>query len=92
MVKKKIKEKIEEKSPYFISLTLGDKVYEGSGATVLQALESMPVPVKIVTKGLLKLTDGTKKFEQMWMPIKLKRLFMPLSQTVLSRQLNYLMR
>ena len=78
--------------PYFISLTFGDKVFEGSGDTVLSALQSMPVPVKIVSKGLLKITDGVKKFEQMWQPVKIKRLFYPLAQSVLSKQLTYLLR
>lgn len=81
-----------EKKPYLVSLALGDKVFEGSGGTVVEALRSMPVPVKIVSKGLLKLTDGTKKMERMWQPAKLKRLFYPLAQPVLAKQLNYLMR
>ena len=77
---------------YFISLAFGDKIYEGSGQTVLDALQAMPIPVKIVSKGLLKLTDGVKKFEQMWQPAKLKRLFQPLSQAVQAKMLNLLMR
>ena len=77
---------------YFISLAFGGEVYEGSGATVLEALKSMPRPVKIVSKGLLKLTDGVKKFEQMWMPVRLKRLFYPQAQGVLAKQLTYLLK
>jgi hypothetical protein len=80
------------KPVYFFSITFNDKVYEGSGATVLEALEATPIPAKIVTKGLLKLTDGTRKFEEMWMPVKLKRLFQPLVQKVLNKQLECLMR
>lgn len=80
------------KDPVFISLAFGDKIFEGSGATLLAALQSMPVPVKITTKGLLKITDGVKKFEQMLQPVKIKRLFYPLAQGVLAKQLSYLLR
>ena len=92
--KKKVEKKVDvfEKPPYFISLTFGNQVYEGSGATVLDALKSMPVPVKIVSKGLLKVTDGVKKFEQSWMPVRLKRLFYPNAQSLLAKQLSYLLK
>ena len=91
---KKVKEVVPPTAPdlYFISLTFDDKVYEGSGETLLDALKAVPVPVKIVSKGLLKVTDGTGKFEQSWPPAKIKRLFMPLSQTVQAKQLNSLLR
>jgi len=80
------------KQVYIFSLTFGDKVYEGSGATLLEALKAVPVPIKIVSKGLLKVVCGEKKFEQMRMPIRLKRLFRPLSQAIQAKQLAYLMR
>ena len=79
-------------SAYFISLTFGDKVYEGSGVTLLDALKAVPVPVKIVSKGLLKVVCGEKKFEQSWQPVRLKKLFRPLSQAVQAKQLSFLLR
>ena len=54
---------------YIFSLTFGDKVYEGSGVTILEALQSTPIPIKIVTKGLLKLTDGVRKLEETWIDL-----------------------
>lgn len=83
---------IKEPRIYFISLTFGDKVYEGSGTTLLDALKAVPVPVKIVSKGLLKVTDGEKKFEQMWVPVRIKRLFRPLSQATQAKMLEYLLK
>ena len=78
---------------YVVSLDFGgDRDYMGVGSTLLDALKAVPVPVKIVSKGLLKVTDGVKKFEQMWQPVKIKRLFMPLSQTIQAKMLNYLLR
>ena len=77
---------------YTISLTFGDKTIMGIGATVLEALQAMPVPVKIVSKGLLKITNGVKKFEQSWQPSRLKRLFQPLAQRVQAKQLSYLLK
>jgi hypothetical protein len=79
-------------SEYQISLTFGEYEIGGSGSTALAAIQSLPVPVKIVSKGLLKLTNGQKKVELMWMPAKLKRVFQPLAQSVMAKQLEYLMK
>ena len=78
---------------YLFSLTFGDKVYEGSGATLLAALQATPVPIKIISKGLVVIKkDGVKMFEQSWQPVRLKRLFMPLAQRIQAKQLNYLLK
>jgi len=83
----------EEEPRYVVSLDFGgDRDYMGVGSTLLEALKAVPVPVKIVSKGLLKVSCGVKKFEQSWMPMKLKRLFMPLSQTIQAKQLSYLLK
>src|SRR3990172_1883548 len=91
---KKVKPLQSEEEPrYVVSLDFGgDRYYMGVGSTLLDALKAVPVPVKIVSKGLLKVTDGKIKFEQMWQPVKIKRLFRPLAQTVQAKMLNYLLR
>ena len=35
---------------------------------------------------------GEKKFEQMWMPVRIKRLFRPLSQATQAKMLEYLLK
>jgi len=64
-----------DKSQFSIKLTIGDKVYQGKGKTALDALVSIPKPLKIMNKGILELSDGTKKKEILMYPIRLKRLF-----------------
>lgn len=81
-----------EKDSFQISLTLGDKTFAGSGATLLEALQSTPVPLKIVSKGLLKITDGIRKLEKSLMPRLIKRLFYPSAQIYQAKMLEYLMK
>jgi len=90
-MKKKNQKKTEEKS-FTVSLSLGDKIYTGYGENTLSALRSIVPPIKIFTKGTITVTDGQKQMKQTWMPVKLKRLFYPLSQPVLAKQLTYLMK
>jgi hypothetical protein len=77
---------------YSLVISLGNEVLQGSGDTVLEALRSITPPVKIFTKGLIKLVKGEKKMEQTWIPARVKRLFYPLAQPVLSKQLEYLLK
>jgi hypothetical protein len=82
----------QEEPPYLFSLSLGNEDYIGRGYTLLDALKAVPVPVKIVSKGLLRITSGAKKFEQMWQPSRIKRIFQPLSQLVQVKMLERLMK
>lgn len=86
--KKAVKKELE----YSLTLTLGNDVYSGTGATLLEALSSMPVPHKITTKAMLSITDGTRNAERMYMPVAAKRLFYPLAQKFLAKQLAYLLK
>jgi hypothetical protein len=71
---KGIKNKIKTKE-FSISLKLGDKTYTSHGNTALDALISLPRPEKITGKGFLTITDGEKKKDMLFMPVRLKRLF-----------------
>ena len=81
-----------KKSLYKISMIFGDKVSEGKGETALEALQAIPNPIKITTKMLLKIKNGKRQWEGMFMPHRARRFFQPLAQKVLSNQLEYLMR
>lgn len=76
----------EEK--YVISLQLGGKTLVGKGATTLEALRNIPVPEKIVGKGIIEITHGDKKKEMLFMPARLKRLFYPNAQPILVKWLS----
>lgn len=80
------------KCEYSISITFGTDIYSGTGNTALEALESMPRPIKIVSKGLINFTDGKKSAQMMWQPQRLKRLFYPNARSFFAKQLSYLMK
>lgn len=67
---KKAKEKV-----FSITLTMGGVSTTGSGKTALEALTSLPRPLKITSKGEILITDGEKKNLVLMYPIRLKRLF-----------------
>lgn len=75
-----------------ISIKLGNMVIEGKGATVLEALQSIPVPLKITTKGILNISQGKKKKELVYTIPKLKRLFYPKAQPILVKYLGALLK
>lgn len=76
---------------YTVTVSL-DKKYTGKGLTMFEALKAIPEPIKIVSKGMVKVSYGDKKLEESWMPVKIRRLFRPLSQQVMAKQLDYLLR
>lgn len=92
--KKKIakkKEVVSEQPSYQIVLMLGDQKYQGAGESMLEALKSIAPPVKITTKGTLTAVNGAKRMEMIMIVPKVKRLFYPLSQRILAKQLDYLL-
>ncbi len=84
--------KKEPKCEYSISITFGEDVFSGAGDTVLEALQSTPRPVKIVSKGLIQMTDGQKTVVRMWQPAVIKRMFYPNAQALFAKRLAYLMK
>src|SRR3990167_1351433 len=90
-----LEEKPTESSPstfYHISIFVNGVTLEGSGSTVLDALRKIQAPLKITTKGQLRMTDGQKKVEMTLLPIRIKRLFYPNSQPIIAKQLLFLMK
>jgi len=64
------------KKPQFtITLQLGDKTYKSKGADALEALLNLERPVKIMSKGILTVSDGIKSKTQLYFPVRLQRLF-----------------
>lgn len=86
------KAKTPIKEDYNLSITVGGETLKGKGETALEALQSITKPTKIVTKGEIILSKGDKKAQMTWQPMKIKKLFYPLNQAVLSKQLTYLLR
>lgn len=72
---------------FTLTIKLGSAVMEAKGETILQALSAIPKPDKITTKLFLTVTDGVKKKERMFPPVEAKRLFYPMVQPFISRQL-----
>ena len=75
-----------------ISIKLGNVIIKGEGATALEALRSIPVPNKITTKGILTISQGTKKKELLYPIPKLKRLFYPQAQPFIIKWLAMLLK
>jgi hypothetical protein len=94
--KKEVTETKEVKTPktsaYTLTLTLAGTVHKGTGNTALEALKAIKPPVKIFTKGDVALSHAGKSMMQTWQPIKVKRLFQPLAQGIMAKQLEYLLR
>ena len=83
----------ETKAPeYILTINLADQVLKGKGTTALEALQSIKKPVKIFTKANIELTCGKKSMKTTWIPMKVKRLFFPLAQGIMSKQLEYLLK
>lgn len=74
--------------PFLFSLNLGGKILKGTGATALEALRAIPVPQKIMSKGILTITKDDQKKEMMFMPSKLKRLFYFNAQPILIKYIQ----
>lgn len=79
-------------SSYKLEIDFGSSKVEGTGATVLEALQSIETPVKIVGKTFIKLTDGTRTLERMYLPARAKRLFYPNAQFFLAKNLEFLLK
>ena len=79
-----------KKEPFSISLALGDKVYKSKGATFFDALLSLPMPVKIMCKAILTISDGKGSAELDYLPLKTKRLYWKNARPTLAKQFDIL--
>ena len=72
-----------------MTLKIGDDIHEGKGETVLAALQAIKKPVKIFNKAILSVTDGEKKHARPLTVVQARRLFFPMTQVVISKNLAY---
>ena len=72
---------------YSITIKAGDVVMVGTGATALEALQSIPRPAKIVSKGIVIIECGELKKEMVFPALKLRRIFYPNAQPILIKWL-----
>ena len=88
--------RIEEPTPpqFSVSLKLDKTILEGSGDTVLEALNqvAMQKPVKITTKSVLTVTKGDKKHSRALTIPLAKRLFMPKIQQFIAKSLELVLK
>lgn len=76
-------------TPQFtVTFTTGDQLYKGKGATVLEALQNTPRPTKIVSKGYIQVTDGTRSKNLPLTVERAKRFFYPQAQVYLAKHLS----
>lgn len=85
------KVKVSEKI-YKISLSLGDRTIKAKGATAFEALKNLDKPLKIITKGVVTMTEGKRKMIQLFQPSRCKRMFYPLAQVIFAKQFEYLLK
>ena len=83
---------MKTKPKYVLKLTLGTNVLNSEGNTVAEALEKLPEPDKIFTKGDIELSHGDKSMKITWIPVKVRRLYWKLSRKVLAKQFESLLR
>lgn len=74
---------------YALSLKIGDRVYQSSGMSPIEALDALERPPKIMAKAVLTVTNGNLKKELLLQPLKIKRLFFNSGgvQAVIAKQL-----
>jgi hypothetical protein len=85
---KKIREPQIEPTEYFLQLEVGGQIYFGDGLSMLEALTNLEQPAKIVSKGVLRIQVGDKKRERPMIIPQMKRLFFPIAQVVIAKQLE----
>ncbi len=90
--KTKVKKVKDKEDNVKISIKLGNIIIQGEGLTALEALQSIPIPNKITTKGILTISQGKKKKELLYTIPKLKRLFYPKAQPIIIKWLAMLMK
>jgi hypothetical protein len=73
----------------FLKLKLGVNEISSEGDTALEALTSMERPTKIFTKGLLTVRQGERSRELPLTLVRVKRLFYPLAQRYIAKQLIF---
>lgn len=74
------------------SLQLGNETIKSKGETMLATLKGLKKPTKIFLMGTLTVSEG-KKSRTIGLNVqRVKRLFQPLAQTIISKQLSLLLK
>ena len=81
-----------EKPAFTLTMRHGSEEYTASGATILEVLEKIKQPPKIVDKTFIKLTNGSRKLETMYFPMQARRMFYPLTRSLISKQFSLLLK
>ena len=75
---------------YSISIDIAGKIIEAKGKTTKEAVENftskLPKPFKVQPKATITFSDGKNSKEQFLGPVQIRRLTMPLSKFMLSKQ------
>lgn len=88
---RKSKKKVEDKDKVTIEINFAGKVLRGEGASIYEAMQAIEKPITIFTKGTIKVVDGDRSVVRTWMPVRMKRFFRPLSQSIVAKELTYLL-
>ena len=78
---------------YKASLNHGEKVYEGKGKTIFDALSSIPLDwTGVKTKGVITVSEGKNEYSRLFYLRPLRRLFAnKFTRQAWSKNLNYLL-
>lgn len=72
-----------------IRVTVNGQVYEGNGETMVEAVQSVPRPSKVSTKGIVSVQYGDKSKQMVFTPMRLRKFFQPISKHVMAKFLSY---
>lgn len=73
---------------FILELSIGGELFKSSAPTVLEALENLERPQKIITKGTITVRHGSRKKELFFMPMAMKRIFYPLARVPMAKMLG----
>lgn len=81
-----------KKDMFVVKLQIGNETYNGSGETMIEALNALALPPKFFLKGILDISHGDKHKNMLLPPMRIKRLFMtsPSMKNVVAKQLTTL--
>ena len=73
---------------FVITVTIENSVYQGTGSTALEALQSVPAPLlDLISSGSVKIEHGDKSTEMFFNTMRMKRLLNPYNMEVLAYEL-----
>lgn len=70
---------------YTITLNMNGEISEGTGTSMLEALQNLPRPDKITIKSTIKVDCDGKSKELYFVPSKLKKVFYPMAQYITAK-------